>query len=274
MPKKKKPPTLRRVKPAEPIAGWTGGKRNLSRRIVARINATPHDCYAEPFCGMAGVFFRRERRPKSEAINDINGDVVNLFRVVREHPQELLKQFDFRLASRAEYSTLLETPLSTLTDVQRAARFVYLQRLTFGGSPAHLTTPGNFIGDPWGRSKFRPEVVRKLIVAAHNRLQGVNVECLEWHELIRRYDKPFTLFYIDPPYWGYETDYGKDIFARSDFARLAELLGGIRGRFILSLNDRPEVRETFADFKFEEVQTTYTTNAKEMKPASELLISN
>lgn len=112
-----------------------------------------------------------------------------------------------------------------------------------------------------------------LIRAAHERLQSVQVECLDWQLFIGRYDKPFTLFYIDPPYWGNETDYGKGLFSREDFARMAEMLRGLKGRFILSLNDRPEVRETFEGFRFEEIKTTYTANAKVAGKVGELLIS-
>ncbi len=100
------------------------------------------------------------------------------------------------------------------------------------------------------------------------------MECLEWDVFICRYDQPFTVFYLDPLYWGHEADYGKGIFAQTDFARMAELLRGLKGRFILSLNDRPEVRETFAGFEFEEVRTTYTSNNRHARRAAELLISN
>ena len=269
-PRQKRPAPLRDVEPAEPIAPWLGGKKNLAKRIIARIGAVPHDCYAEPFCGMAGVFLRRTARPKAEILNDINGDIVNLFRVVREHPGELARQFDWTLASRAEFRRLLETPSATLTDVQRAARFAYLQRLRFGGRPdAGSTKLSPHVTPNLSARKFQ-----SLIAAAHKRLQGVQIERLEWDAFIRRYDKPFTLFYIDPPYWGHEADYGKGLFAREDFARMAELLRGLKGRFILSLNDRPEVRETFARFQLEEVTTRYSVNARAAGRVGELLISN
>ena len=106
--------------------------------------------------------------------------------------------------------------------------------------------------------RFTAEQMAEPHRAAHRRLQRVQIERLDWHEFIRRYDRPFTLFYIDPPYWGHEEDYGKGLFAREDFARMAGLLAGLKGRFILSLNDRPEVRETFAGFVIEEVTTRYT----------------
>ncbi len=261
---------LEPVEPAEPLAPWLGGKKLLAKHVISRIEAVPHDCYAEPFCGMAGVFFRRARRPRAEVLNDINGDVVNLFRIVREHPDELMRQFKWTVASRAEFCRLVETPVTTLTDVQRAARFFYVQRLSFKGGLGERTPAFQ----SWGPSRLRADLACRLIAAAHARLQRVQVECMDWHAFIARYDKPFTLFYIDPPYWGHEADYGKGLFAQADFARLAQLLHTIQGRFILSLNDRPEVCETFAGFDFEEVVTTYTANSRAAKRAAELLISN
>ena len=264
------PEPLQETAPAKPLAPWLGGKAYLARRIIERIEAIPHRCYAEPFVGMGGVFLRRAKRPPAEIVNDINGEIVNLFRVIREHPDELERQFRWVLASRREFRRLSDTPPETLTDVQRAARFAILQRLRFSGVPE--TTGMNFTA--YNSSRLTAEKMRPRIEAAHRRLQGVQVECLEWREFIRRYDRPFTLFYIDPPYWGHETDYGKGLFARDDFARMADLLRGLKGRFILSLNDRPEVRETFAGFRVEEVETVYTANAKAARRVGELLIGN
>ena len=266
------PVALVPVSPAEPIAPWFGGKKLLAKCIAARIEATPHHCYAEPFVGMGGVLLRRALRSKSEVINDRNGDIVNLFRIVREHPDELARQFDWTLSSRREFARLIAIPPETLTDVQRAARFAYLQRLTFGGKPAHDATPGQMAPSVHHPARLTPARMRRLITAAHRRLEGVHVECLDWVVFIRRYDRPFTLFYLDPPYWGHENDYGKGLFARADFARMAEILREIQGRFILSLNDRHEVRELFGEFEIEEVQTTYSANARSTRRVGELLI--
>ena len=81
---------------------------------------------------------------------------------------------------------------------------------------------------------------------------------MPWAEFLRRYDGPGTLFYLDPPYWGCEDDYGRAVFERADFERMAAQLRGIQGRFVLSINDVPEIRETFAGFEIEAVETTYT----------------
>lgn len=260
---------------AEPIAPWFGGKKYLARAIIERIERIPHRCYAEPFVGMGGVFLRRTRKPKSEVINDRNGEIVNLFRVVREHADELARQFRWALSSRQEFRRLLGVSPETLTDIQRAARFAYLQRLTFGGQPAHDLTPGQMGSNaPHHPARLRAERMRRLIAAAHRRLQGVNVECLDWDVFIRRFDRPWTLFYIDPPYWGHENDYGKGIFSRGDFGRMAELLRTLKGRFLLSINDRPEIRELFRGFQIEVVNTRYTSNARAARRVDELLIGN
>jgi DNA adenine methylase len=70
---------LNPIQPAQPIAPWLGGKRNLAKRICYIIDATPCSTYAEPFVGMGGIFLRRGQRPKAEVINDYGRDVANLF---------------------------------------------------------------------------------------------------------------------------------------------------------------------------------------------------
>ena len=109
----------------------------------------------------------------------------------------------------------------------------------------------------------------------HRRLTGVMVECLDWTEILRRYDRPWTLFYVDPPYIGHETDYGRDLFSPADHARLAETLRHLTGRFILSLNDCPEAREYYTWAKLEEAEVTYSAfDMSTPKRVSELIINN
>jgi DNA adenine methylase len=108
---------------------------------------------------------------------------------------------------------------------------------------------------------------------AHLRLHNAFIENLNYADLIKRYDREHSFFYIDPPYWGCEDDYGKNIFAREDFEKLATQLRGIKGKFLLSLNDVPEIREIFSGFIIEGVTVTYTCSKKHKK-AAELLIRN
>ncbi len=264
---------LSHIVPTAPVAPWLGGKRNLAKRICTIIDATPCVTYAEPFVGMGGIFLRRSSRPRAEVINDRGRDIASLFRILQRHYPQFLDTLRFQLTTRAEFLRLVQVDPDTLTDLERAARFLYLQRTAFGGK----VSGRNFGVDKTRSARFNLSTLEPMLEDLHSRLGGVVIECLDWSDFIPRYDAEGTLFYLDPPYWGCEDDYGKAMFDRSDFARLAELLGTIKGRFILSLNDLPEVRQTFAGFDLAEVRTTYTISAARNDPAggrAELLISN
>jgi DNA adenine methylase len=259
------------VDQVSPVAPWIGGKRNLARRLIQRIDAIPHVLYAEPFVGMGGVFLRRTSRPRAEAINDASRDIATLFRILQRHYPQFLDVLKFQLTTRVEFNRLVDTDPSTLTDLERAARFLYLQRTAFGGK----VSGKNFAMTKDRPARFNLTTLEPMLEDLHSRLAGVLIECLPWAEFIRRYDAPGTLFYLDPPYWGCEGDYGKNVFWREEFAVMAEALRGVQGRFILSLNDRPEVRECFAGFAMEEVETTYTIAAgKAQTGRRELIISS
>lgn len=166
---------------------------------------------------------------------------------------------------------IVDTNPATLTDLQRAARFLYLQRLAFGGK----VSGKNFGVDTTGGGRFNVAKLTPMLEDVHERLSGVVIECLDYKEFIARYDREGTLFYLDPPYYGNENDYGRGLFSRAEFTEMATLLQGIKGSFILSLNDRPEVRKTFKNFHIKAVKTTYTiAGAAKAKQVGEVLISN
>jgi DNA adenine methylase len=96
---------------------------------------------------------------------------------------------------------------------------------------------------------------------------------MPWADFIERYDSPGTLFYLDPPYWGSETDYGARVFMRADFIRLAVRLSAIKGRFILSVNDVPELREVFARFAIESVTKRYTVSGGKWSDVAEVIVT-
>jgi DNA adenine methylase len=114
---------LRDVPDTRPPAAWIGGKRSLAPRLVELIAATPHSLYAEPFVGMGGIFFRRRQAPRTEVINDRNGEVVNLFRILQRHYPQFMDTLKFQITSRREFERLKACNPSTLTDLERAARF-------------------------------------------------------------------------------------------------------------------------------------------------------
>ncbi len=243
----------RLVDPLSGPAPYFGGKKLLASRIIERIEKIPHLCYAEPFIGMGGVFFRRRLVPKAEVINDASRDVATFFRVLQRHFQALVDMMHWQLTTRAEFHRLIATVPDTLTDLERSARFFYLQRSGFGGKVKGRTFGTSAVrGGAFDITRIVPHLEE-----LHARLAGVTIECLPYADFIVRYDRPTTLFYLDPPYVGYEKEY-EGGFNRDDFARLAELLARLQGHFILSLNDHPFVRKCFAGFSLSRVPITYT----------------
>jgi DNA adenine methylase len=245
-----------------------GGKSLLASRIVPLM--PEHKCYVEVFAGAAWLLFKKPESP-AEVVNDINTDLATLYRVVQHHLDEFVRYFRWALISREEFERLKAAEPRALTDIQRAARFYYLTRQGFSGK---LVSPS------FGISTERPPRLNLLRIeeelsAAHLRLSRVYVENLPYQEVIERYDRPHTLFYVDPPYYGCEDYYGVGIFSRQDFNALEAILARLKGRFILSLNDVPEVRDIFSRFHITEIKTRYSAgSADRNKPVVELLISN
>jgi len=264
--------TLQPVDPVLPVAPWLGGKRNLAQRLTAILDAIPHATYAEPFVGMGGVFLRRKMRARHEVINNLGRDITNLFRILQRHYPQFIEVMRFQLTTRVEFNRLVDTNPDALTDLERAARFLYLQRTTFGGK----VFGRNFGVSTERAARFNLSTLEPMLEDVHSRLSGVVIECLDYSAFIARYDKRGTLFYIDPPYWGNEKDYGKEMFLRDAFEAMSAQLASVKGRFVMSINDVPAVRETFSGFQHQQVKTTYTVgkDAGAREKRSELLIRN
>jgi len=263
---------LEPVNPVSPPAPYQGGKRALAPKIIQRIAEVPHQTYAEAFVGMGGIFFRRNKRPKGEVINDRNGEVVNLFRMLQRHYAAFMDFLKYQLTSRREFERLIRTEPSTLTDIERAARFIYLQKLSYGGK----VTKQNFGTKLDYSARFDYSKIAPALEDIYERLTGVVIENLDWSKFVQVYDGPGTLFYFDPPYFGCEDDYGKNVFERDQFAVLAQSMRSMAGKSILSLNDMPEVREIFSGLRIEQVDLNYTIGAATggAKAVSEVIIYN
>lgn len=250
---------------ALPIVPWIGGKRRLAQHILPLFPA--HACYVEPFAGAAALFFLKEPA-KSEVLNDVNGDLVNLYRVVQHHLEEFVRQFKWALTSREVFRWLQMTHPETLTDIQRAARFYYLQRNAFGGKVDGQTLGTSTTCGP----RLNLLRIEEGLSAAHLRLSGVFVENLDWAACIARYDRPHTLFYCDPPYWG-TAGYGVE-FGLEQYRHMADLARTMQGRMVISVNDIPEMNEAFAGLPTQRVDLSYSVAGarKSGKKSGELII--
>ena len=249
-----------------PLVPWIGGKRRLAKHLLPLF--PEHQCYVELFAGGGALFFLRDVPAKVEVLNDINGELVNLYKVVQHHFDEFIRQFDYLLTSRTTFSMAQSVPPHTLTDVQRAARFYYLQHNAFGGKVDNQT-----FGIATTSKAFNAHTVRSKLQAAQQRLGGVYIEQLTWQNCIKRYDRPHTFFYADPPYWQAE-GYGVG-FAFDEYVQLAHSMSNMAGKMLLSINDHPDIRTVFKGFNIREIETTYTvgTHGRGDKKG-ELMISN
>lgn len=251
---------------SKPIVPWIGGKRRLAKRILPLLGE--HRTYVEPFAGGAAVFMMKEPS-KVEVINDINSDLVTLYRVVRNHLEEFVRHFRWALISREEFLTAKRIDPSTLTDIQRAARFYYLQRLAFGAK-----VEGRSFGvDSSGPPRLNLLRIEEDLSTAHIRLARTTIEHLPWSDCVTRYDRADAVHYLDPPYWGTE---GYDVpFGLEQYQHMAELAKTIKGRMLISVNDIPEMHQAFAGLEMESIPIKYTVGGgKNTAQRSELLIRN
>lgn len=283
-----------------PLHSYIGGKSRLARKIIAKM--PPHDIYVEPFCGSAAVFFRKPKAG-NEVLNDLNGDVINFFAQLRDNLAAFQRRARYRMHSRMLFNKYRAEPFAGLSDLERAYRYWYLIRTNYGGrmvssrkSKGDLARRGwlakkrplpgeaGYYNPSFGYTRKLP-YMRKLpfnpkeAEAWWERLQDVTLECDAWHAIIPRYDSEAAFFYLDPPYYDCEGYYGMQLFDCGQYALMAEMLRGIKGKFLLSLNDRPEMREIFAGFHMESISVYYSINdrlcAKGRRSRfAELLISN
>lgn len=249
-----------------PLA-WVGGKSKLTATIIPLI--PPHKCYVETFAGAAWVLFRKEPS-KVEVINDINGDLITLYRVIQNHLEEFVRYFKWSLVSRDEFARLQRVEESTLTDIQRAARFYYLLRNSFGAKLTHQS----FAVATTHKPRLNLLRIEEDLSEAHLRLSRVVIENLPYQSIIPRLDSKDSFFYCDPPYWDCEDVYGKGIFGKDDFIQLRDVLTKCQGKWIVSINNVPQIRELFTGYEFKEVKTSYSINRGDTKPVTELLIAN
>ena len=244
---------------------YIGGKNRIANKIIEMFPT--HATYVELFLGGGQVFFHKQPS-EVEILNDLDGEIVNFFRVCQSHHEELLRYLKYVLVSREWFRLFEAQNPNTLTDVQRAVRFFYLQKNAFGG----LIVKRSYhycIARP---SNYNPETLPELLENTHRRLARVQIEHLPYEEVLKRYDRPQTLFYLDPPY--FKRKFYKFNFSEADFIKLEERLRNVRGKFVLSLNDTPEVRKIFHRFTIREIELTYTAQKNVGKRYPELLIMN
>lgn len=234
--------------------GWIGGKSHLKNQIIPLI---PKDCdrYIE-VCGGAGwVLFGKDKvKGQMEVFNDVDGDLINLYKQIKYNCSALQNEIDW-LQSRELFNTYryeIENGIE-LSELQRAARYLYLIKCSFGSNRNSFATA----------TKRICNIVDALPVYKE-RLKDVIIENRDFEKLIKTYDRPSALFYIDPPYVESEGYYNKKYvsFNKDDHLRLNSVLKGIKGRFILSYNACDFVCKMYKDFNVRYVSRNNLLPAK------------
>lgn len=242
---------------------WIGGKKLLRKEILKRFPEDMPTRYIEVFGGAGWVLFAKERSSKQlEVFNDINGDLINLYRCIKYHPDEVRKECKYLLDSREQFFDFKDQlDHRGLTDIQRAARYMYLIRISFGSN-----------GDSFCTNVKNINYAVDRLDEVSERLLRVVIENRNYEDLIKTYDRAGALFYADPPYYKTEGYYGK-VFQKEDHYTLRDLLASIKGKFILSYVDCKFIRELYSDFYIEAIERTHSLTSSSQK-YRELIIRN
>ncbi len=258
--------------PARPFLKWAGGKQQLLAQFEAYFPSR-FDRYIEPFVGGGAVFFHlwnTKRLPPACFLFDNNEELVNVYRVVRDQVDELVALLAHHKARHSKtyyYRTRnLDRTELTLTDVERAARTIYLNRTCFNGL-YRVNSKGEF-NVPLGRYKA-PKILREPVLrAASAALQGVGIETMDFRELVS-FAQPGDFFYFDPPYDPVSktasfTAYTATSFGDADQRDLARVFAQLTEKgclCMLSNSHTPFILDLYRDFRIEVVQARRAVNS-------------
>lgn len=227
---------------------WAGGKSRLRKQIISLLPKNPKYCYVEVFGGGAWVLFGKDPS-HVEVLNDIDQELINFFRIIREKPEEFITSFELELVSRSEFERLAILNPTTLSEVQRARRFYYLIMAGWGGElnyPRFQTSISD--GGHGNRLIGALKHLRDRIQPVHDRLKTVIIEHLDWQSCINRYDRVGAVMYLDPPYPGNGVNYFHNMRDWDSHYKLSERLHNTQCKWILSSYDIPEIRQLYKDY--------------------------
>ena len=248
----------------QPLISRVGGKTKIAKLIIERM--PPHKTYAEAFVGGGSVYFRKPLVDVN-VINDKDKEIIDVYRDMRDVGEEV-KKMTFS-PSRHQWVKLFKTKKFN-TKTARLFRNLYLSKFSYSGNRKTY----------WGEKETREkrgmrhgDVIKKNAERYKEKLKRTHILNTDFQNIIKNYDSPDTLFYLDPPYsqqvsrWGYDylTITPQDVY---------NAIKNIKGKFILSYNNTPEITELFKDYKIKKIKTTYELSGTRNPNITELLISN
>ncbi len=248
----------------KPPISRMGGKSKLRKTIIEMI--PEHTCYVELFFGAGWVYFGKEPS-KTEVINDIDKELINLFRMIKYHAPEVERMLEYEFSGRNIFEEYKNVSVGYLTEIHRAVRFLYLLSQSFaskGKDYGYSTT-----GRPAPQIFFKNQLNE-----IKDRLRNTYVENLSFEKVIDKYDREHTFFFCDPPYYDL-TGYGNE-FGENEHILLRSKLESLNGRFLITLNDHPQIREWYRDYHIKEVDVNYSVSREQSARGKykELIITN
>ena len=240
-----------------------GGKSKLRNTIIEMI--PKNTCYVELFFGAGWVYFGKEES-KVEVINDIDSELVNLFKTIKYHSPEIERLLQYEFSGRDIFEEYKNCSIEYLTEIHRAIRFLYLITQSFAGKGkvyGYATT-----------TKPSQHIFKEVLGEIRERLKNTYVENLSFEKIIDKYDREHSFFFCDPPYFemsGYDNKFGEE-----EHIILLDKLKKLKGKFLLTINDHPKVREWYKDFNIKEVEVNYSVSKDEKGRGKykELIITN
>ncbi len=248
----------------KPPISRMGGKSKLRKTIIEMI--PEHECYIELFFGAGWVYFGKQPS-KVEVINDIDKELINLFKMIKYHAPEIERLLQYEFSGRDIFEEYKNNSIGYLTEIHRAIRFLYLISQSFASKMSHYGYATT--------SKPKPQIFYKNVLNdLKKRLRNTYVENLSFEKIIQKYDKKHSFFFCDPPY--FETGGYTSKFGEKEHLILRDKLINIEGKFLLTINDHPKVREWYEGFNIKEVKVNYSISRekKARKEYNELIITN
>lgn len=251
---------------------WFGGKSKVAHQIIRRM--PEHRVYVEPFGGAAHVIAQKPPIPR-EIYNDIDGNLVNFIMVVKDQPSQL-EAACLKLPYSRELFERWRPAEQPKDPFERAVRFFYLNRcgMAVGNNPDNksLSWRNSTTSNQSPTDGYRSAC--KQLSNFAERMSAVMIENDDFRKVIKRYDSPSTLFYVDPPYIGREKYYAGG-FTEQDHRELAGILNSVEGKAIISYYDDPLLDEIYKDpWRRETFQATRQFSSDENYYAEELLLMN
>jgi len=266
-------------KPPRPFLKWAGGKRNLLHYLRSLIPET-YNNYIEPFVGGGALFF--DLCPHNAILSDLNAELMNCYKAVRDNPDELLGLLEkMPVNKEAFYAIRRQNPM-ILDDIERAARLIYLNKTCYNGL-YRVNKQGQF-NTPFGRNEKVRVCDHEAIYAASRALRGVRLVEGDFERILLTHARPGDFIYLDPPYppIGQFSDfkrYTREFFYEKDHVRLAGVVEELDQRnckFVLSNAKHPLISKLYSQFRKIDVEAPRYINSRGDKRGgvSELLITN